>query len=486
MKKDSKLNILWICSDQQRFDSLGCYGNPYVKTPNIDALATEGVLFENAYAQNPVCSPSRSSFLTGRYPHNTGCRQNGQPIHSSERPVSKILHDDGYTCGLSGKYHIMPAAPYKFKQSENRIDDGYDVFYWAHGHAPKHPANQYQLWLKEIGVPYKVQETPFCKWIDEGMEASHHETTWCADRAISYIDYCSQFDMPWLFSVNFFDPHCPFDPPMEFLNRYLEMLDDLPLPNYVEGELLKKPAYQSVIHKFCEQDKNKNIKELRPAELTDLEHRYIKAAYYAMIDLIDVQVGRMVDHLKKIGQYENTLIIYMSDHGEMLGDHGTYYKSMCLYEGAVHVPLIFHCPKYLKSHRNSGNIELLHIAPTLLEAAGLEPEVGMQSTSIWKQMCQGEEIADEDVMTEYYNSLVCNFGTSRDNFTTMVRSKNHKISLCHGSGEGELYDLQADPTETVNLFDDPAYRDVKIDMLIRLCNKMAWSTDPLPEKICRF
>ena len=116
-------NVLWICSDQQRFDTLGCYGNTYVHTPNLDRLAAEGVIFENCYSQNPVCSPSRASFLSGRYPHNTGCRQNGQPVHCDLKTVPKIFHDAGYTCGLAGKYHLMPAAPYHFRQSENRIND---------------------------------------------------------------------------------------------------------------------------------------------------------------------------------------------------------------------------------------------------------------------------------------------------------------------------------------------------------------------------
>ncbi len=479
-------NILWICSDQQRFDTLGCYGNQYVNTPNIDRLAEEGVLFENCYAQNPVCSPSRSSFLTGRYPHVTGCRQNGQPIHASERLIPKILHDAGYTCGLSGKLHLNPAAPYRFRQSENRIDDGYDVFFWSHGHAPKHPANQYQQWLTEKGVKYKTDDFADCRWIELGMPEEYHQTTWCVDRAISYIDYCNKFDMPWLFSINFFDPHCPFDPPEKYLKRYLDDIDSIPLPNYVEGELKNKPAYQTELHKYCDQDRNPNIKELRAEELTDQEHRYIKAAYWAMVDLIDAQVGRLVEHLKVTGEYDNTIIVYMSDHGEMLGDHGLYYKAMSLYEGAVHVPLIVHYPKLLAPKRCSANMELMHIAPTLLEAAGIVPEVGMQTTSLWKELVNGSEIPPEDTFTEYYNSLCCTFSDPRHNFSTMIRSGNYKLSLCHGSSEGELYDLSTDPHETYNLFSDPAYAEIKTEMLIRLSNKLAWTTDPLPEKICRF
>lgn len=482
-----KPNILWICSDQQRFDSLGCYGNAYVHTPNIDQLAAEGALFENCYSQNPVCSPSRASFLTGRYPHNTGCRQNGQPIYRNAVTVPKLLHDAGYTCGLSGKYHLSPAAPYRIPQSERRIeDDGYDYFAWSHGHAGKHPGNQYQMFLKKNNVEYKTESTEFCEWIEYGMPERYHQTAWCVDQAIGYINYCKDFDMPWMFSINFFDPHCPFDPPKEYLERYLDHIDDLPLPNYVEGELRNKPSYQSVLHKFCEQDKNKNIKEIHPDQLSERDHRYIKAAYYAMVDLIDAQVGRLVNFLKETGEYENTIIVYMSDHGEMLGDHGIYYKSMCLYEGAVHVPLIIHYPKMIQPCRYSQNVELMRIAPTLVEAAGLPAEIGMQNKSLWKNMLERDIEVGEDTITEYYNSLVCNFGMPKENYNTMVRSGNYKISLCHGTNEGELYDLSKDPNETNNLFYSQEYSEIKQDMLIRLCNKMAWTTDPLPERICRF
>ena len=121
----SRPNILWICTDQQRFDTLQCYGNPYVSTPNIDRLATRGVLFENAYCNSTVCAPSRGSFLTGRYPRTVGLRKNGQNIPDREVLVTKILHDAGYTCGLSGKLHLSTCFPKVCHGTERRIDDGY-------------------------------------------------------------------------------------------------------------------------------------------------------------------------------------------------------------------------------------------------------------------------------------------------------------------------------------------------------------------------
>ena len=241
-------NILWICTDQQRWDTLGCYGNKHVHSPNIDKLASEGVLFENCFIQNPVCSPSRASFLTGRYPRMTGCRQNGQTINPDEKVISKILHDAGYFCGLSGKYHLNPADPTFYPHGEKRIDDGYDIFEWSHGHAYKHPSNAYQRWLNDKGIEYRKKQHDSCKWIEKGMPEEYHQTTWCVERAMSFINSSSKFDMPWMFSVNIFDPHNPFDPPEDYLKKYTEKLSEIPLPNYIEGELDSKPLNQKMLH----------------------------------------------------------------------------------------------------------------------------------------------------------------------------------------------------------------------------------------------
>lgn len=475
-----KPNILWICSDQQRWDTLGCYGNTHTHTKNIDALAEEGIVFENAYVQNPVCSPSRSSFLTGRYPRVTKCRQNGQVIDNRERVVSKILSDAGYFCGLSGKYHINPADPKFYPQGEPRIDDGYSIFEWAHGHAYKHPSNAYQKWLKDIDVEYTKQNHEQCQWIEYGMPAEHHQTTWCVERAMSFIDTSKDFNMPWMFSVNIFDPHNPFDPPKDYLERYTDHLSDIPLPNYVEGELEDKPKYQSILHDSPINVNPENIKTLKPAEMSDDDHRYVKAAYWAMCDLIDDQVGRLVDYLKQVGEYENTIIVYMSDHGEMLGDHGLYYKALNMYDSAVRVPFIIHYPKMLKPKRYPNPLEIMHIAPTLIDAAGLPKESAMQCDSLWPKLTEGEEILGEDVYCEYYNSIFERRLPSHECFGTMLRSDRYKLIMTHGTSEGELYDMKEDPKETVNLFNKKDYAEAKSEMLIKLCNKMAWTSDPDP------
>jgi choline-sulfatase len=464
-------NVLWISTDQQRWDTLGCYGNPYVRTPNLDALGERGVVFEHAYCQAPVCTPSRASFLTGRYPRTTRCRQNGQPIPADEVLVTKILSDAGYTCGLSGKLHISPCQPPVCFGTERRIDDGYDEFHWSHHPAPDWPTNEYIHWLRERSVEYRTPLRDGSTNVWTGMPEEYHQTTWCAQMAINFIEAMAPHEEPWLFSVNLYDPHHPFDPPESYLDRYLSFLDEIPLPPYVEGELDDKPYFQ---HHPIEC-------QYHFKEMTDDEHRLARAAYWAMIDLIDAQVGRMVAALERTGQLENTIVIFMADHGEMLGDHSIYLKGPYFYEPAVRVPLVVSMPHAIqRGVKCDALVELVDLSQTLLDAAGLDHHPGMQGHSLWPLLVGdvGATHHRDDVYSEYFKALKCHEDPAA--YGTMVRSERYKIVRIHGLDEGELYDLQEDPGEVINLWDDEEYTDVKIKMLNRMCDRMAWTMDPLP------
>ena len=472
----AKPNILWICTDQQRFDTLGCMGNPFVRTPNLDALAESGVLFEHAYCQHPMCTPSRASFLTGRYPRATGVRQNGQSIPAREALVTKLLSDAGYVCGLSGKLHVSTVYPSVSPGTEPRIADGYDEFHWMHHPWPDWPTNEYYHWLRERGVTYADEQHPGSPHVRFGMPEAHHPTTWCAEKAINFIEACAGFDHPWLFSVNFFDPHHIFDPPREYLERYLDRLDEIPLPNYTPGELDSKPHLQQADHAS-------QFDGLSFDDMSEECHRLSIAAYWAMCDLIDVQVGRLLEALDRTGQRDNTIVLFTSDHGEMLGDHGIYYKGPYCYDPAVRVPLIVAMPPAAtRGVRSGALVELVDLAPTLLDAAGLEVHPGTQGRSLWP-LLTGRADPDthrDDVYCESYDN---DAATNQPHaYLTMVRTRTHKLSAVHGIDEGELYDLAADPNETHNLWNAPDHQDVKIAMLKRLSDRMAFTVDPLPDR----
>jgi len=473
-------NILWICTDQQRFDTLGCCGNPFVRTPNLDRLAQEGVLFDYAFCQNPVCTPSRASFLTGRYPRTTRCRQNGQSIPADEVLVTKLLRDAGYSCGLSGKLHLAPLHPDVCRGVEARIDDGYEDFHWSPHADPWQPANEYIQWLQAKGVTFERKERTDSRHVQTGMPAALHQTTWCAEKAIDFMTARAKSDRPWLFSVNIFNPHHPFDPPADLLDRYLADLDRIGLPNYVEGELDKKPVFQQIDHRGAY-----SIPDyFAPRDMTDRDHRLVRAAYWAMIDLIDLEVGRMLDALKKTGQLDSTMVVFMSDHGEMLGDHGIYMKGPHFYDPALRVPLIVAWPARVKgSRRSEALVELVDLAPTLLDAAGLERYPGMQGRSLWPLLA-GEADLDThraEVYSECYNSQERSCEPKKA-YATMVRTRRAKLVAFHGLEPGELYDLVKDPAETWNLWDDPVHLSLKAEMLKRLSDRMAETVDPLPKR----
>ncbi|TMR24911.1 DUF4976 domain-containing protein [Nonomuraea turkmeniaca] len=478
-------NILWLCADQQRFDTVGCYGNPFVETPNLDRLAAGGVMFDHAYAQSPVCTPSRASFLTGRYPRTTRARQNGGSIPAGERLIPRILADAGYTCGLVGKLHIRAAHPRPHRPVESRIDDGYSWFSWSHQPPPNAaqaamdwPTNAYSNWLRARGITFERQAHPDTEHVQIGVEEQHQHTTWCAETATEFVETMAGFPQPWLLSVNFYDPHHPFDPPKELLERYLDRLDDIPLPRFRPGELDNKPLLQQEHYAGG----HSAARTFVHSEMSEREHRVIRAAYWAMIDMLDRQIGRILDALERTGQREDTIVIFHADHGEMLGDHGIYLKGAYFYDPAVRVPLILNWPRRLASGRRvSGLVELVDVAPTVLEAVGADLEPGIQGRSLMPLIDGRVAEHRDDVYCEFYNAGGPHRG--QGTYATMVRSERHKIVVYHGSGDGvrgELYDLDDDPGEHVNRWDDPAYLAAKTDMLQRMTDRMAMTADPLP------
>lgn len=472
-------NILWICTDQQRWDTLGCYGNRFTKTPNLDSLAADGVVFDRAYAQSPVCTPSRASFLTGRYPRTTRCRQNGQSIPADEILVTEILAQAGYIGGLAGKLHLSACHPAESPGTERRIDDGYDEFHWSHHPQPDWPTNEYSHWLREQGSEYCQQPMAESSYVSSGMAEQYRHTTWCAQKAIDFIESNARFEHPWFFCVNTFDPHHPFDPPPDYLERYLERLDEIPLPDYADGELDDKPLFQRVDHVGA----YGGDAGYAFTDMCERDHRMLRAAYWAMCDLIDVQVGRMLACLEQTRQRDNTVVVFTTDHGEMLGDHGIYLKGPYFYEPVVHVPLLISWPGVIRrGERCRALVELVDLAPTLLDAAGLPRQAGMQGRSLWAMLSghTGLDHHHEDIYSEYYNAMPWHKEPAAH--ATMLRTETHKLVVTHGLATGELYDLVEDPIEQCNLWDDPAQTQLKCELLRRLCDRMAWTVDPLPPR----
>ncbi len=471
---EQRPNILWLCTDQQRYDTVNALGNPLVRSPNVDGLIDEGVAFTQAYCQSPVCAPSRASFLTGRYPRTTRCRQNGQKIPDDEVLISRMLANHGYRCGLAGKLHLASCSEGKVEQ---RIDDGYHDFNWSHHPQPDWPENAYTQWLASKGKTWEeLYDGPATGYVKEGLPAEFHQTTWCAEMAIEFIK--ENQNQPWFFSFNCFDPHHPFDPPVEYMRRYDP--GDMPLPKRGPGDAASKTTFQQLDSVWA----HNNPGEFHTGAITDEDHRNVTAAYYGMCELIDDQVGRILQALEDSGQREDTIVIFMSDHGEMLGDHGIYFKGPHFYDEAVRVPLVISWPKRFQSGlRVDGLTELTDLVPTLLETVGLPIPGRVQGRSLVPHLTgEADPARHRDfVYSEYLNSW-----THRDAYGTMLRTTTEKIVVYHGTDQGELYDLAIDPGEFDNLWDAPEHRDTKLRLMQQCFDASVFAMDPDPPRLGAF
>ncbi len=469
--QQTKPNILWICTDQQRFDTIHSLGNPDIRTPHIDRLVAQGVAFTKAYVQSPICSPSRASFLTGRYPRTTRVTKNGAPYFPEDEVlVTKILAESGYDCGLVGKLHLSSNRNEQMPFGiERRYDDGYRYYRWSP--TPRNGwevGHDYQVWLKEQGIEWEKHY----KRRDGGIEAKYSQTSWCTYETERFIRYNSH--APWLLSVNLFDPHEPFDPPMEYKQRYLP--SDMPLPKWKDGELANKPEIQQSDYI------NGGQGGLGPAcaKLSDIEKQEYVADYYAMIEQIDDHVGKLLTVLEETGQLENTVIIFMSDHGEMLGDHGLIWKGAYFYEGLVHVPLIISWPGHIQQNMKSDAlVELVDLAPTLLDLCGVEIPYYMQGKSLLSILTgkTNPHQHKDHVYCEFYHALL---NTHEDIYATMYYDGRYKIVVYQGIDLGELYDHQTDPDEFVNLWDLPEMFQKKYELMKKCFDASISTVDPKP------
>jgi arylsulfatase len=444
-------NILWYCTDQQRFDTIGALGNPNVKTPTLDALVRNGVSFTNTYCQSPICTPSRASIMTGLYPSRARNTRNGNDTFPTDVPlISKLIADSGYACGLIGKFHLVSAG----RRPEPRLDDGFD--YWQHSHAPRDDwpegTHHYADWVREQGKDLDAMRES-----DRRVKPEFHQTKWASDCAIDYIT--RDHGKPWMLNINVYDPHPPFIPPLEYQDRFKP--EDMPGPHFRESDLKHQKSLESV---------DFQVKAQTPAAN---DAKAVQAKYYAMIAQIDDQLARILKTLDDTGQRENTVIIFTSDHGETLGDHGLMFKGCRFYEGLVKVPLIFSFPKKFRADLQcDGLAELLDLSATLLAIADIDIPAyhqGINLLPILTGKDPGARIR-KSARCEYFDALDSHFTGGTGSFATMYRDERYKLTVYHDADLGELYDLKEDPWEFHDLWHDPAHTEIKHRLILASFN----------------
>lgn len=453
MVRTAKPNILFILPDQQRPDSLGCYGSTVAMTPTLDWLSRNGVTFDNCYVQNPLCCPSRYSLLTGRYPHSTGVMANWYAPRSDETSFAHALGRAGYSTLAVGKMHLTPwhanfgfdgriIAESKFQKT---CPDDYARFLGKHGHSRRELFDSSsETYKRRLSCQTSI------------LPAELHIDSFVGRSACEFL---LQAREPFCLFASFPSPHNPYDPPAPYDGLFKHTA--MPPRNMVEGETDRKPreAYDYINSRI-------NTWGFKSDEITEEQRLEMWRHYYSLNTLVDDWLKEIIGVLRARDLYDNTIIIYASDHGDLLGDHGLYYKQ-CFYEQSVKVPLIVHAPKYFAARRIDQAVELMDVYSTICELARTFEGPGAQSKSLVPLLNGDENRIHEAVFSENY-------------YGRMVRWQNWKFIYYPGKPYGELYDLSNDPVEQINLWDkmDGSYEQrVMKDLLLEW---VFTSADPLP------
>lgn len=441
-------NLLIVMSDEHAPQFSGAYGHPLVQTPHLDRLAAEGVLFEHAYCNAPLCVPSRMSFMTGRYASEVGVWDNASPLASDVPTWPHLLRAAGYDVVLAGKQHFVgPDKLHGFRaQLASDLHGGstHPIFDWADGTPAA--ANPWPA-LGQAG-PGTTREIA----ADDQTEAA----------ALAYLREPDRHRQPWALNVSFLAPHFPLIVPEPYWSRY--PLDAIELPVIPAGHLDRQhPVYQRMRRMFG--------LVAFPDELV----RRGRAAYFGLITYLDDKIGRLLETLAETGLAERTLVIYVSDHGEMAGEHGMWRKSN-FYEHAVRVPLVLSWPGRLPGGRRLGEVvSLVDVVATLVDAAQADPVSPLAGDSLLP-MARGETLAapwKDEALAEYLAH-----GVARP--MAMLRTGPYKLNYSLGDPP-ELYDLAADPGELRDLAADPAYRTVLDELRARLLAK--WDPVTLERRV---
>jgi arylsulfatase A-like enzyme len=488
-------NILFISTDQQHYSTLGVV-NPKIKTPALDRLAGEGTRFDRAYCPNPTCSPTRASLITGMYPSQHGCWAIGVKLPEDIPTVGEHFQAHGYDAILIGKAHFQPLASQPGSESIERQPILRDLDFWrrftgpwygfnhvetARMHANEsHVGQHYAIWLEEKGLanwrdyfqewprnPNDKYAGPYYQRdaLTWDLPEEFHHTRWVGERTVAHIKRCQAAQRPFFLWASFFDPHPPYVVPKPWASMYDPA--EMEIGHYTECEFDNMPPHFARTRQehpdFSDYQEpgGQGLHGFHSHLHTEAELRRSMAAYYGMISFIDAEIGRILDHLDEAGLAENTLIVFSTDHGHFIGQHGLIAKGAFHYEDLLRVPMIVRQPGTVPAGRVSNAIQnLVDYPQTFLAAAGIQAPGRMQGVdqlAVWR----GEADAARD------HTLVEN----RHNPTTVhlrtLITDRYKITVYRNAGYGELFDLQSDPGERHNRWSDQAYATIKAELLLR-------------------
>ena len=425
----SRPNVLFIMDDQHRHDYLGAVGASFLQTPNIDRLAARGVCFSQCTTNAPVCAPARIGLASGLQPGRLGCLGNAGILPQGTTTYYQRLRDSGYRVGCVGKLDLRKTDGYN-----GRYGDRPCTYSWGFTHPEEcegkmhagfsaTPVGPYTHYLAEKGQLQTFHEDYMQRsatgWIadcrDSPLASEDFEDSYIGRRAVEWIENTPD-DFPWHYFVSFVGPHDPYDPPTEYGERYRGAA----MPPAISDTLEGKPAWVK-----------KRVANLAPEEVAETRRQYCAAT-----ELIDHQVGLILTALEKRGQLDNTYIVFSSDHGELLGDHGLYTKSAA-YEASLRVPLIVAGPDIKGGRVSNALCELIDLNATICQFAGLESQPDIDARSLVPILNEETDIHREETVAALQN-FRC------------IRTATHKYIQNYNDID-ELYDLLRDPDELHNI-----------------------------------
>jgi arylsulfatase A-like enzyme len=449
-----KLNLLFLWTDQQRADTLQVYGQKLDIAPNLNKPARESVVFEHAYVSQPVCTPSRATLLTGLYPHTSGLTENNRTLTAQHKTLPELLNDPAYRTGYFGKWHLGDEvfAQHGFEEWA-AIEDGYrDYFSVGRDKTAK---SSYHDWLIKLGHEPEA-DGYFSRQFTNRLPLEHAKPKFLEERAIDFLERHKA--EPFVLYVNFLQPHTPNTGPLDTLYQP----EDIMLP--------------ANFHDPLEANEPERYKTLRQKEglSSAAEWRAYIARYYGLVTQVDRSIGAILARLEALGLADNTIIVFASDHGDMMGSHGMLLKTV-MYQEAVRVPWLMRVPALGKKQRLlRGHYSYVDMVPTLLELLGKTLPPHLQGRSLVSQIQRGTP-ATRDVFIEWNpvtlgNPEALSEGKKKkadkkakneadETIRTVITQDGWKLCLADGD-KSQLFHLRTDPGETTNLFDSGKHNAV--------------------------
>jgi len=471
-------NLLFLFTDEQRADTMAAYGNEKIEAPNLNRLSEHSTVFERAYVTQPVCTPSRSTILTGLYPHTNGCVANNIPLREETPCLPELLTRNDYACAYHGKWHLGDEifCQHGFDEWVS-IEDGYRGYY-SEGR-PADARSSYHQWLTANGFTPKSGEY-FGRGEATRLPEPYGKPAFLAQEASRFIR--QNRERPFVLFVNFLEPHMPFFGPRD--GQYPPASVDLP-PNFESPPTADNHLKSRALQRRY-QEKGFGM----PLE-TGEDWRKLISNYWGLCSLVDTHVGTILGTLEECGLYDDTIIVYTSDHGDMMGSHRLLAKCV-MYEEATRVPLLVKLPGQKTSERIAPPVSQVDLVPTLLDLMG-EP-VPTESTELegsslltgpgdfgsgpqrdlfieWNGPNSGaKELSSDDPLPEWLRELGTREELSEaitDSIRTVVTPDGWKYN-CSPRGDHELFNLTRDPYETINLAGRADLAPLRQDLTTRI------------------